>query len=80
MAEKNIDVSGHFPKSITAFPKGRFDVVINMSGFPLPGHPNARDWNVDDPFGGTEEQYRATRDHIENLVMKLILELRRAKR
>ncbi len=80
MAEKNVDVSKHFPKSVTAFPKDHFDLVVNMSGFAVPGHPQARDWNVDDPFGGTEEDYRATRDHVERLVMKLILELRRGKR
>jgi len=48
-----------------------------MSGYPIAGFPAAMEWKVADPIGGTAEQYRATRDHIEQLVMKLILDLRR---
>ena len=77
MAEKNIDISTHRPKPMSEFPPGRFDLVVNMSGYPLAGFPAAMEWKVRDPIGGTAEDYRATRDHIENLVMKLILDLRR---
>ena len=56
---------------------GHFDLVINMSGYPISGLSSATEWRVRDPIGGTPEQYRETRDHIEQLVMKLILDLRR---
>jgi len=77
MAEKNIDISTHCPKPVSTFPYGHFDLVINMSGYPISGLSSATEWKVRDPIGGTPEQYRATRDHIEQLVMKLILDLRR---
>ena len=77
MAEKNIDISEQFPKPVTIFPPGHFDMVINLSGMPIRGFPNAPEWKVRDPIGGTAEEYRAIRDQIEQLVMKLILDLRR---
>jgi arsenate reductase len=77
MAEKNIDLSAHFPKPVSVFPQGHFDRVVNMSGYPTPVFPMAVEWRVRDPIGGSPEQYRAVRDQIEQLVMKLILELRR---
>ena len=80
MAEKNLDISAQFPKSVSAFENGHFDRVVNMSGYPLPRFPMATEWNVRDPIGGTADEYRAVRDQIENMVMKLILELRRPKK
>ena len=80
MAEKNIDISAQFPKPVSLFPDGHFDLVVNISGYPIPGHPEAVEWKVNDPIGGSDELYRATRDQIEQLVMKLILELRRKKK
>lgn len=77
MAEKNIDISEQFPKPLSIFPRDHFDMVVNMSGYPVPGYPQAISWTVADPIGGTAEQYRATRDSIEHLVMQLIIELRR---
>jgi arsenate reductase (thioredoxin) len=76
MAEKNIDISAQFPKPVSLFPGGYFDLVVNISGYPIPGHPTAVEWKVNDPIGGSDELYRATRDQIEQLVMKLILKLR----
>jgi arsenate reductase len=77
MAEKNVDISAQFPKPVNLFPRDHFDVVVNISGYPIPGYPLAVEWKVNDPIGGSPELYRATRDQIEQLVMKLILELRR---
>jgi arsenate reductase len=77
MAEKNIDLSAHFPKPLSVFPPDHFGLVVNMSGYPIPGFPSAKEWKVRDPIGGTADQYRATRDQIEQLVMMLILDLRR---
>jgi arsenate reductase len=77
MAEKNIDVSDQFPKPVDMFPDKQFDIVVNMSGYSVPGYPQAREWKVADPIGGTAEEYRAVRDYIEQLVMRLVVELRR---
>jgi len=77
MAEKHVDISAQFPKPVNIFPSGHFDLVVNISGYPIPGHPLAVEWKVSDPIGGPPEVYRATRDLIEQLVMKLIVELRR---
>ena len=77
MAEKNIDISSHVPKPVSQFSHNHFGLVVNMSGYPVSGFPAVVEWKVRDPIGGSAEQYRATRDHIEHLVMKLILDLRR---
>jgi len=77
MEEKNIDISAQFPKSVSLFPDGYFDLVVNISGYPIPRHSTAVEWKVNDPIGEPPEVYRAARDQIEQLVMKLILELRR---
>jgi len=80
MAEKNLDISSQFPKPMSAFPNGHFDLVVNMSGYPLARYPAATEWKVRDPIGGTADEYRAVRDQIEHLVMQLILGLRRAQK
>jgi arsenate reductase len=77
MAEKNIDISAQFPKPFDKNPRVDFDVVVNLSGYPIPGCPQALVWKVEDPIGGSDDEYRAVRDQIEQLVMKLILDLRR---
>jgi Protein-tyrosine-phosphatase len=80
MAEKNIDISAQFPKPVNLFPPGHFDAVVNISGYPIPGYSQALDWKVNDPIGGSAAVHRAARDQIEQLVMKLILDLRRKKK
>lgn len=76
MAEKNIAIDDQFPK---AYQPGSWDLVVNMSGLPLPGPAPAglRVWRIDDPIGASEETYRRVRDQIEVMVMALVLELRR---
>jgi arsenate reductase len=79
MAEKNIDLSDHFPKPFRLYPTNYFDLVVNMSGLPVEGHNRVREWTVDDPYGMNDRKYRAVRDEIEQLVMALVLELRRGR-
>jgi arsenate reductase len=79
MAEKGIDISAHVPSFYSPGKRREADIVVNMSGLPLPG---ARPqelllWNVNDPYRQGREVYRATRDDIEHRVMRLILQLRR---
>ena len=82
MEEKNIDVRDHFPKSIQQLGRAQFDLTINMSGFGLPENVTGptRTWDVEDPIGEDYETYCTVRDQIEELVMSLILELRRAEK
>jgi arsenate reductase len=82
MAEKNVDLEDHFPKSLQQLRHIPFDLVVNMSGMELPGEVNSalRDWKVKDPIGQSYEVHREVRDQIETLVMELILEFRRARK
>jgi len=78
MAERNVHIEGQFPKGMEIITTSQFDVVVNMSGEPLPPIPGAkiREWPVRDPIGQPEDTYRAVAHQIEGLVMRLILELR----
>ena len=81
MAGKNIDLSGSFPKGVSEMDLDQFDLVINMSGSKLPSARIAvEDWKVRDPVGQSEEVFREIANIIEQLVMRLILELRTGKR
>jgi len=80
LAERNLHIDDHFPKSLDSLRDQSFDVVLNMSGTPLrrPG-TQVIDWVVPDPIGQSEAYYRTVATQIEGLVMRLILELRTAK-
>ena len=82
MEEKNISLEDHFPKDLEHVPMSGFDVIVNISGKKLPTKMpmEVRDWAVEDPMGEPEEQYVIARDQIEHLVMRLILDLRKASR
>lgn len=81
MEEKNIPLDGQFPKGLDDVEFGSFDLVVNMSGIPLPPYLTmaVREWEVPDPVSKRIEYHRKVRDVIENLVMKLVLNLRRTK-
>lgn len=78
MADKNIDLDGQYPKHYSVFDLDTFDLIVNMSGFKLPFRPASelREWKIVDPIRRSEEVYVAVRDQIEDLVMRLVLELR----
>jgi arsenate reductase len=78
MLEKNIAIDDQFPKDINMWNGVKFDIVVNLSGYPLPSKiaPRWRLWNIADPIGLNEGIYRQVRDQIETLVMQLILEVR----
>ncbi|MFB3776202.1 MAG: low molecular weight phosphatase family protein [Bryobacteraceae bacterium] len=78
MDERKIDLGDQFPKPLEWVRLESFDLIVNMSGYPLPdgiGVP-VREWNVDDPIGRSEKVYRRVRDQIEGLVRDLLEELR----
>jgi arsenate reductase len=78
MLEKNIDIGEEFPKSLEMASPSDADLIVNMSGHPLPGRTEApvETWVVRDPIGESEDVYREVRDQIEQRVMRLILKLR----
>lgn len=77
MAEKNIDVSRHFSKPFDVTAANEFDVLVNMSGCPLPDGLRipVLEWNIPDPIGQPLPVYRHVRDQIEGLVADLIARL-----
>ena len=82
MSEMGVDVSSHLPRIYNLREASQYDIVVNMSGYPLPG-PAPRqviEWQVDDPMGAPIERFRAVRGDLENRVMRLILDLRRRAR
>ncbi len=81
LSEKNVDVGDHIPRHFRNLNPKRYDLIINISGTPLPddlGIP-VENWKVKDPYGGTMEEYRRARDEIEMAVMRLILRIRTGK-
>jgi arsenate reductase (thioredoxin) len=79
LMEKNISSESQFPKSLESVAGDSFDVVVNISGEPLPSRLRTRrsiEWRVRDPIGQSESLYRTVAAEIEGLVMRLILELR----
>jgi arsenate reductase len=79
MAARNIDISSHCPKLYDPSEAGNYDVIINMSGFDLPGpaHAGVVDWEVLDPIGQSTQVYNLVCNHIQTLVTELIDDLRR---
>lgn len=79
LAERNISAEDQFPKGLELLAGEKFDVVINLSGYPIPAlAPRTDAWPVPDPIGQKESVYRDCAARIEALVMRLILELRAA--
>jgi len=82
MEEKSIDLRDQFPKNLQHLARGHFDVIVNMSGEPLPGKWEARliEWDIPDPIGMDYEEHCEVRDMIERKVMQLVLDLRKEQR
>ncbi|MDX2180867.1 MAG: hypothetical protein SFV18_14820 [Bryobacteraceae bacterium] len=78
MDEIGIDVSEHFPKHAAAMTRLPFELIVNISGHDLPKGFTAPaiEWEVADPIGQSEEEYRRTRDRIQRLTLKLVDEIR----
>jgi len=78
MQEKNIGLAGQFPKRLDDLTRKDYDLIVNMSGYRLPSDflGTVQDWEVPDPMGCDEDEFREVRDDIENRVMRLILKMR----
>ena len=79
MAEKDVDLRDHFPKSIRQLGRSQFDIVVNISGATLPPEVTAPviNWDVADPIGMLYSEHCEVRDVLERLVMNFVTELRR---
>lgn len=82
MAEKGIETESQFPKSIALAATKGAELVVNMSGFPLPPGMKwpAVEWKVPDPHMKPLKVHRDVRDLVERLVMQLVLEFRTKRR
>ena len=77
MAEKGIDISGQKPKPLTGELMEWADTFISIGcgvedSCPVFFLPKFEDWGIEDPYEGTIEDYRKTRDEIEKKVMALL--------
>lgn len=81
LREINVDLENHNPRRFGDINLQRYDLIVNMSGRPLPENLGVlvEEWDVKDPYGGTEDDFRRARGDIEMLVMRLILRLRTGK-
>lgn len=78
MAERDIDISGEYPKPWTDEIVQAADVVITMGcGDACPVFPGRRyeEWKLDDPAGMGVDAVRPIRDDIERRVRQLLTEL-----
>lgn len=82
MQERGCDLDRQFPKTIAmGAPKGA-ELVVNMSGYPLPPEVSwpSLEWQVPDPHTKPAAYHREIRDLVERLVMQLVLEYRTKRR
>ncbi|AQY49653.1 protein-tyrosine-phosphatase [Listeria weihenstephanensis FSL R9-0317] len=73
MSEVGIDTSDQYPKLLKDIPP-KLDILITMGcGVECPYVPAIyrEDWGLDDPSGGPIEDFRITRDLIEERVKQL---------
>ncbi len=82
MKAKNIDLSEAIPKGMMDPRVGTGpDLIVNISGRGLPFRPEVQveEWQVRDPIGESKQVYEEVAAKIENLVMSLVLRLRRER-
>jgi protein-tyrosine-phosphatase len=81
MEEIGIDMSNQYPKLLKDIPY-ELDILITMGcGVECPYVPckQREDWGLDDPSGGSIEDYRVTRNIIKEKVLNLLERIRRGE-
>ena len=81
MEERGLDMSNHHPKLLSDIPE-ELDFLITMGcNVYCPFVPNrhSEDWGLDDPSGGPIEDFRVTRDIIEDKVKDFIERVKKKK-
>jgi protein-tyrosine-phosphatase len=74
MEEAGVDMSSHRPKLLEEIPE-RVDILVSMGcGVKCPFilHDFMEDWEIEDPSGGTVDDFRETRDILKQRVAELI--------
>ncbi|HPQ48277.1 MAG TPA: arsenate reductase ArsC [Clostridia bacterium] len=74
MEEAGVDMSGHRPKLLDEIPF-EVDILVSMGcgvTCPFVACSYEEDWGIEDPSGGTIEDFRVTRDILKKKVQKLI--------
>lgn len=81
LKEKNVELGDHLPRRFRDLDLSQYDLVVNMTGSPLSANLGVpvENWDVEDPYGGTEDDFRTVREVIEMAVMHLILRVRTGK-
>jgi arsenate reductase len=81
LAEKNIELGEHMPRSFQELDPTDYDLIVNISGAALPKSVAVpiEEWKVEDPMGRKQEEFRKTRETLEMLVMRLVLRARLGK-
>ena len=77
MAERGIDIGTQRSKGLDALPAGIWDDIVTMGcGDACPHLPARRrhDWDLPDPEGMNDDDYRRVRDRIEREVRALLSE------
>ncbi len=81
LKEKNVELGDHLPRGFRDLDLSQYDLIVNMSGATLPSSIDVpvENWDIEDPYGGSEDDFRAAREVIEMAVMRLILRVRLGK-
>lgn len=72
--ELGISMASHYPKLLTDIP-GELDILITMGcnvACPFVPSNHSEDWGLEDPSGGTIDDFRYTRELIRDKVFDLI--------
>ncbi len=75
MAERGIDISEQWSKGLGELPPGPWDYVVTMGcGDACPFVPAVAklEWEIPDPWGKPDEEFRRVRDLIEEKVRALL--------
>jgi arsenate reductase len=78
MAAHGIDASPQYPKGLDEVDLAGFDLIVNMSGYPLRVDPRVPvlEWEVPDPVGCDRSFHEQVAREIETRVRELIESLR----
>lgn len=77
MREVGIDISKHSSKSLYEVPQIHYDLVVGMGcgdHCPQINTKERLDWDIPDPFSGTPEDFKKTRDQIKSQILELLKE------
>jgi arsenate reductase len=77
MRNHGIDITAQYPKKFDPYGTAEFDLIVNLSGFHLPGKPvpPVEEWPVRDPYGETGAVYEKCAAEIEKRLQSLLLKL-----